>query len=89
MVHEWSAVKNSFSTYVWSKVDSCFCEAVYVDQLESKVNIDLIHFSIMLKFWKNEVYDAICVPTSVSFPKGKLNNIDWVLLIQKPSLHIA
>ena len=24
VVHEWSAVKNSFSTYVWSKVDSCF-----------------------------------------------------------------
>ena len=21
--------KNLFSTYVWSKVDSCFCEAVY------------------------------------------------------------
>ena len=27
---EQSAVKNSFSTYVWSKVDSCFCGAVYV-----------------------------------------------------------
>ena len=24
--YDWSAVKNSFSTYVWSKVDSCFCE---------------------------------------------------------------
>ena len=22
--------KNSFSTYVWSKLDSCFCEAVYI-----------------------------------------------------------
>ena len=27
---ERSAVKNSFSTYVWSKVDSCFCEGVYI-----------------------------------------------------------
>ena len=25
-----TAVKSSFSTYVWCKVDSCFCEAVYV-----------------------------------------------------------
>ena len=30
VVHERSAVKNSFSKYVWSKVDSSFCEAVYV-----------------------------------------------------------
>ena len=30
MVHERSAVKNAFSTYVWSKVDSCFCEFLYV-----------------------------------------------------------
>ena len=29
-VHEWLAVKNSFSTYVWSKVDSCFCEFLYI-----------------------------------------------------------
>ena len=28
VAHEWSAVKNSFSTYAWSNVDSCFCEAV-------------------------------------------------------------
>ena len=28
VVHERSAVKNSFSTYKGSKVDSCFCEAV-------------------------------------------------------------
>ena len=27
---ERSAVKNLFSTYVWSKVDSCFYGAVYV-----------------------------------------------------------
>ena len=30
VVHERSAVKYSFSTYVWSKVDSCFCGAVYL-----------------------------------------------------------
>ena len=29
VVNDRSAVKNSFSTYVWSKVDSCFCEALY------------------------------------------------------------
>ena len=28
IAHERPAVKNSFSTYVWSKVDSYFCEAV-------------------------------------------------------------
>ena len=28
VVHKRSAVKNSFSTYAWSKVDSCFCEAL-------------------------------------------------------------
>ena len=27
--HERAAVKNSFSTYVWSKVDSCSCEFLY------------------------------------------------------------
>ena len=31
VVHDRLAVKNSFSTYVWRKVDSCFCEALYVD----------------------------------------------------------
>ena len=30
VLHERSAVKNSFSTYTWSKVDSCFCKALYV-----------------------------------------------------------
>ena len=30
VVHERSALKNSFSTYVWSKVDSCFCEFLYL-----------------------------------------------------------
>ena len=30
VVHERSAVKNLFSTYVWSKVYSCFCESVYI-----------------------------------------------------------
>ena len=30
VAQERSAVKNSFSTYIWSKVDSCFCEAVYL-----------------------------------------------------------
>merc|ERR1719468_653025 len=29
-VHERSAVKNLFKTYASSKVDSCFCEAVYI-----------------------------------------------------------
>ena len=29
VVHERWAVKNSSSTYVWSKVDSCFCEVLY------------------------------------------------------------
>ena len=33
-VHERSAVKNSFITYVWSKVDSCFFESVYIRALE-------------------------------------------------------
>ena len=28
-MHERSAVKNPFSTYVWSKVDSCFGRALY------------------------------------------------------------
>ena len=37
VVHEWSAVKNLFSTNVWSKVDSCFCEAVY--KVTKKKNI--------------------------------------------------
>ena len=31
VVHELWAVKNSFSTYVWSKVDSCFCEFLYLE----------------------------------------------------------
>ena len=30
VVHERSAVKYSFSTYVWSRVDSCFCEFLYI-----------------------------------------------------------
>ena len=30
MVHEWSAVKNLFSTYAWSKIYSCFCEFLYI-----------------------------------------------------------
>ena len=30
VLHERLAVKNSFSKNVWSKVDICFCEAVYV-----------------------------------------------------------
>ena len=30
-MNERSAVKNSFSSYVWSKVDSCFCKALYSD----------------------------------------------------------
>ena len=30
VVHERSAVKNVFSTYVWSKVDSCVCEFLYL-----------------------------------------------------------
>ena len=30
VVLERSAVKNSFGTYVWIEVDSCFCEALYV-----------------------------------------------------------
>ena len=29
VVHERSAVKNSVSTYVWIKVDSCFCGSLY------------------------------------------------------------
>ena len=33
VAHERSAVKKSFSSYVWSEVDSCFCEAVYTHQL--------------------------------------------------------
>ena len=37
VVHERSAVKNSFSTYIWSKVDSCFCEAVYVPNTQVNV----------------------------------------------------
>ena len=30
VVHEWSAFKKSFSTYVWSKVDSYFCQFLYI-----------------------------------------------------------
>ena len=30
VVRKRPAVKNSFSTYIWSKVNSCFCEALYV-----------------------------------------------------------
>ena len=29
VVHEWSAVKKSFITYVWSKVDVFYCDTVY------------------------------------------------------------
>ena len=36
-MNEWSAVKNLFSTYVWSKVDSSFCEVVYVFQNLSRI----------------------------------------------------
>ena len=32
-VHEQSAVKTSFSTYVWCEVDSCFCGAVHSDRV--------------------------------------------------------
>ena len=28
VIHEQPAVKNCFATYIWSKVDSCFCEAL-------------------------------------------------------------
>ena len=28
-VINWLAVKNVFSTYIWSKIDSCFCEFLY------------------------------------------------------------
>ena len=44
-VHERSAVKNSFTTYVWSKVDSCFCESVYVADSKS------IQWVIFVLFW--------------------------------------
>ena len=39
VVHEWSAVKNSFRLYIWSKVDSCFCWAVYVTQLTNQQSL--------------------------------------------------
>ena len=39
VVLERSAVKNSFSTYVWSKVDSCFCESVYIRRHISKISL--------------------------------------------------
>ena len=29
VAHEWLMVKNSFSKYVWSKVDSFFCDFLY------------------------------------------------------------
>ena len=43
--NERSAVKYSFSTYVWSKVDSCNCEGLYVQ-----------YITAYCKFlaWKNE-----------------------------------
>ena len=40
VVHEWSAVKNSFSTYVWSNVNSCFCESVFIVRLAT---LDRVH----------------------------------------------
>ena len=39
VVHNLSAVRNYFSTYVWRKVDSCFCWAVYVQYTVSKSHL--------------------------------------------------
>ena len=36
VVLEQLAVKNLFSTYVWSKVYSCFCKALYICQEQSQ-----------------------------------------------------
>ena len=36
VVHKRSAVKNYFSTYIWSKVDSCFCEFLHAVQITRK-----------------------------------------------------
>ena len=38
-MHERSAVKNSFSTYVWSKVDSCFCEFLWLASCRIRMGI--------------------------------------------------
>ena len=32
VVHEWSAVKRSFNTYIWSKVDVFYCDTVYLGE---------------------------------------------------------
>ena len=40
VVHERMAVKIFFRTYVWSKVDSCFCESVYLAKtLEKRMTV--------------------------------------------------
>ena len=52
MVHEWSAVKNSFSTYVWSKGDSCFCEFLYMPFYSFTI-CGKISINSLLSFWNN------------------------------------
>ena len=46
-VHECLAVKNSFSTYIWSKVNLWFCEAVYGQF--SKQDVELLQDVEQLK----------------------------------------
>ena len=55
-------VKNSFSTYVWSKVDSCFCEALYVnledlqnDLHNSKAIAYFLLFVVLLLFQNTDL----------------------------------
>ena len=50
-MHDRSAVKNSYSTYVWSKVDSCFCEALYILLPKEKSSIPWKHI-----LWKCSLY---------------------------------
>ena len=50
-VHERSAVKNSFSTYVWSKLDSFFCESVYTE-LDESTFILHTYLRLVPVFWE-------------------------------------
>ena len=58
MKHERSTVKNLFSTYIWSKVDSCFCEAVYVRKkitLQKSLENFACNMTVFPRGWNREV----------------------------------
>jgi len=61
VVHERSGVKNPFITYVWSKVDSCFCGAVYISRIQDSARSVLqTGLYKVVTAWKKDHLIIIC-----------------------------